>query len=67
MSKGLELPNSLMGPQLSVCWLSSERGQRGEEVRREGRSGVPWRDLKVMQGGSALCRGQRATQGRQQE
>ena len=67
MSKGSELPSSLVGPQLSVCWLSSERGQRGEEVRREGRSGVPWRDLKVMQGGSALCRVQRASQGHQQE
>ena len=39
MNKGSELPSSLVGPQLSVCWLSSERGQRGEEVRREGRSG----------------------------
>ena len=27
MSKGSELPSSLGGPQLSVCWLSSERGQ----------------------------------------
>ena len=35
MSKGSELPNRLMGPQLSVCWLSSERG-RGEK-RLQGR------------------------------
>ena len=42
-------------------------GAGGEEVRREGRSGVPWRDLKTMQGGSALCRGQGAMQGHQQE
>lgn len=52
VSKGSELPNSLVGPQLSVCWLSSEKGQRGGEVKK-GREINPLRDLKAVQGGSA--------------
>ena len=39
VSKGSELLKGVQCPKLSVWWLSPERGRRGEDIRREGRSG----------------------------